>query len=412
MKMRSRQNWIYNLFLVICLANAVFSLYLDDICHHKRKNLAGKCKLLTDCQEAIRDLKKRVFPENCGFLEDRVIVCCTEMQEQIVTPSTPRTTEKTVSMSTQPPVTEPVTVTTTTNSPIRKMNNRAPGEISRQRCKEYEDLAYEEEVSPLLIGNFETIKNEICPWILEPTISGGTRAKQGEFPHMAFLKYKNNERCGGTLISDRFVLTAGHCIDKDSGIVPIAVRLGDVNVADPSDDAYVQEIEVKKVYVHPDFMTPVQYNDIALIELVKPATLSVFLKPACLYTNKTLDFKRALVTGWGKTEEHVVSDHLLKAVVDIFPQQNCNERYKSLPQVFPNGVNYDIEVCAGSYTSNKDTCGGDSGGPLQIYSMDVYCSHYLLGVTSFGIRCGQANSPAVYTKVYPYLQWIENIVWP
>ncbi|GJQ73810.1 CLIPC1 [Trypoxylus dichotomus] len=408
--MRILRSWLYNLLLVTCLTNAAFSLYLGDVCHHKKKDIPGKCKLLTDCEEAMRDLRQRVFPENCGFLKSSVIVCCTKSEEQIVTVSTSRTTEEMISTHSETLVTEPITVTTTT-VPSNKLN-RVPGDISRHWCKRYEDLAYKKEISPVLVVPNEIIKDEICPWVLEPAIVGGTKTILGEFPHMALLKYKNKARCGGTLISDRFVLTAGHCVDESRGVVPISVRLGDLNITNPNDDTYVQEIQVKKVYVHPDFKQPIQYNDLALIELVRPVVLSVFLKPACLYTNQTLNLNQALITGWGRTEEHVASDHLLKAAVSIFPQQRCNERYANLQRVFPNGINYNIEVCAGSYTTNKDICSGDSGGPLQVYSTDVYCSHYLVGVTSFSLKCGQPNSPSVYTKVYPYLEWIENIVWP
>lgn len=49
-----------------------------------------------------------------------------------------------------------------------------------------------------------------------PKVSGGTEAKLGEFPWMALLKYRSDDPrpffCGGSLISDRHVLTAAHCI--------------------------------------------------------------------------------------------------------------------------------------------------------------------------------------------------------
>lgn len=53
------------------------------------------------------------------------------------------------------------------------------------------------------------------------------------------------------------------------------------------------------------------------------------------------------------------------------------------------------------------------GGPLQIFNNNVECMYTIVGVTSFGSRyCGYIGIPAIYTKVYYYLDWIESIVWP
>lgn len=55
---------------------------------------------------------------------------------------------------------------------------------------------------------------------------------------------------------------------------------------------------------------------------------------------------------------------------------------------------------------------GDSGGPIQTNHGHVSCMYTIEGVTSFGKVCGTKGVPGVYTRVYSYLKWIENIVWP
>lgn len=56
---------------------------------------------------------------------------------------------------------------------------------------------------------------------------------------------------------------------------------------------------------------------------------------------------------------------------------------------------------------------GDSGGPLQIMQDDQQCTYTQIGITSFGPRdCGRSKSPAVYTRVAYYIEWIQKIVWP
>lgn len=55
---------------------------------------------------------------------------------------------------------------------------------------------------------------------------------------------------------------------------------------------------------------------------------------------------------------------------------------------------------------------GDSGGPLQVYHPSHFCMYTIVGVTSFGKACGLVDSPGVYTRVFAYLPWIEQTVWP
>lgn len=55
---------------------------------------------------------------------------------------------------------------------------------------------------------------------------------------------------------------------------------------------------------------------------------------------------------------------------------------------------------------------GDSGGPIEVTSRGNQCVHHVIGVTSFGKRCGLPNAPGVYTRVSAYRTWIEGVVWP
>lgn len=87
---------------------------------------------------------------------------------------------------------------------------------------------------------------------------------------------------------------------------------------------------------------------------------------------------------------------------------SCNQTHVSigLDRRLRNGLNSG-QLCA--FLATKDTCEGDSGGPLQL--MDEYKVSTVVGITSFGLSCG-ANVPSVYARVAFYLDWIENTVWP
>jgi len=67
-----------------------------------------------------------------------------------------------------------------------------------------------------------------------------------------------------------------------------------------------------------------------------------------------------------------------------------------------------MHTCAGWPEGRKDACSGDSGGPLICVSKDN--QPVLWGLTSFGIRCGERNSPGVYARVEKYMSWIAEEV--
>lgn len=98
-------------------------------------------------------------------------------------------------------------------------------------------------------------------------VVGGEDADYGEFPHAAALGfYEGPEKkffCGGTLISEKFVLTAAHC--RRSGF--IFVRLGYLNIYSPSFDDQGKDYDIKRFINHPDYSASLNLNDIALVEL-------------------------------------------------------------------------------------------------------------------------------------------------
>ncbi|KAH0819321.1 hypothetical protein GEV33_003471 [Tenebrio molitor] len=249
-----------------------------------------------------------------------------------------------------------------------------------------------------------------------PAIAHGVPTQVGEFPHMAAIGYGdiNNAQwfCGGSLISETFVLTAAHCIHPKKLGPARWIRLGDTDLQDNEDVPKPQNFTVEQHFIHPDFKSPSRYHDIALIKLDRPAVFNLFVQPACLHVEKSVP-RMLSVTGWGKTDIYGgLSNHLLKADVNPVIQNVCKEYYASIKKErLPHGIREDIQLCAG-HPEGKDTCPGDSGGPLQ-YKVSADRDYFIVvGITSVGRACGLENSVGVYTRVSPYIGWIENIVWP
>ncbi|GJQ73814.1 CLIPC1 [Trypoxylus dichotomus] len=382
-------------FLIVTFQSLANCQYQGEQCFHQKRGVNGICRALRNCPAAINDLRHEIYPQNCGLEGTVVIVCCPQASEPSIT-----------------------TTTTTESSQILNPSGNLPvGEKCKQACKKYKILGYKNEYSPVLTqdDNYELVEN--CPWELNAlaTIYRGTKAELGEFPHMALIGYgvlpNHVWKCGGTLISDRFVLTAARCTFARAYGNASLVRLGDLNLTSSEDDQYVQQINVKKLYIHPDYVYPKHYNDVALLELDKPARLSAYVKPACLKTDDSSE-PRGLVTGWSHTEFGPAREHLSLAGVDLFTVEECSRIFSVDSRTLPRGIDPNLQLCYGSKTSTQDSCQGDLGGPLQIYATDVYCSYYVFGVTSFGKGCGNQNIPTGYVKLKSYIKWIEDIVWP
>ena len=123
-----------------------------------------------------------------------------------------------------------------------------------------------------LVSNQHAITTSKCV-ATTPLIVGGEKTRNGEFPHMAAIGYRNdfgdsyNFKCGGSLISENFVLTAAHC--KDSRLVPSFVRLGDQNLVSRQDGLREVDIDIANFIKHENYRTTSDGFDIALIKLVK-----------------------------------------------------------------------------------------------------------------------------------------------
>lgn len=141
--------------------------------------------------------------------------------------------------------------------------------ISEKKCKEYTERAK----NPVLVGSLafipsiQGINTDQCD-ASQGLIVGGEQAKPGEFPHMAALGYPNldeiNYQCGGSLISDRYVLTAAHCRVANR-VKPTVVRLGDHNLKLKEPNIPEKNVLIEKFISHEQYDPTSSKNDIALI---------------------------------------------------------------------------------------------------------------------------------------------------
>lgn len=248
-------------------------------------------------------------------------------------------------------------------------------------------------------------------------IIGGNNATLGQFPWIARLGYKDDTEidwmCGGALITNSHVITAAHCVQPtEEGPVLLLIRLGEHDIrTDPDCELdvcapKVQDRKIKKISIHTYFNKPVFHNDIAIIELEKPITLNEYVAPICLPRQDAqiadlLVGDRVTVAGWGKTNMTTEdrADILQVLSIPVVEPTMCN----MFGKIFKVAKS---EICAGAQT-NKDACGGDSGGPLmKVFDTSDGPKTFLVGIVSFGPTICGIKRPGVYASVPYYLKWI------
>ena len=245
-----------------------------------------------------------------------------------------------------------------------------------------------------------------------PQIVGGRDADPGEYPFAVALlarglsgTARDRQFCTGSLVAPRWVLTAAHCTFTGGGQallvqdVEVVVNRTDINDTNQGQLRTIKRIARHPFYNHLEYLGGSQW-DAALLELNEPVPNVEPIELASVDDDPLERNDRELTAiGWGYTDPEGTKTptKLQEVELPAVDDATCKERFKNAGIWEADDMTFAVTLCAGGIVG-KDTCSGDSGGPLL--GRDEDGDWVQTGITSarFGELCAQ-SLPSIFTEV-------------
>jgi elastase-1 len=241
-------------------------------------------------------------------------------------------------------------------------------------------------------------------------VVGGVNTDPLEFPWQVSLQYLSDSvgwyhTCGASVISDEWVLTAAHCVDRSLSGSMYRCIIGEHDRSKV--EGTESTIGVVKVIQNPSWDTNNINNDVALLKLERKINFSgneSYIRPVCL-PPKTANLDdivgtQCIASGWGNTQWQGTSPNILqKVAINIWQQATCRSRYALVISI-TNAM-----ICFGE--NGKGTCQGDSGGPLNC---QIGGKWYSYGAISFGVQCAGPTYPSASARNSEFSAWIWSTI--
>ncbi|XP_058835958.1 transmembrane protease serine 11D-like [Topomyia yanbarensis] len=253
----------------------------------------------------------------------------------------------------------------------------------------------------LLFGSLLAVSFAVSPK-LQGRISNGQTASPLDFPSSVGILISGTSDhtfCGGVLISTRFILTAAKCVSGTNTLTVVAGASDMTNIVE-----VIPVLNIPShIIIHPNYSSFFNRDDLAIIQLSRPAILGNYVEIANLPRRYHIPFTfngwNSTLVGWGNTgnrdNEPLPLQHLQFAHAEVISNFVCGLSHSFVR---------DGHICTG--TDDGGPCDGDEGSPVYA---DVDGEKLVIGIHSFhfsGIRGCDRGRSAVNTRLTEYLEWI------
>lgn len=362
-------------------------------------------QIIYGLQGPFSDLKEIINVKNTTSLSSNSVTTKRPVKKPVTTTKKPVVRPNTLKTTTKRPAT--TRRTTTSAAPTKRQTTTTKRPVTTKKSQTTTQNLIE------TVTDFDVNYRDVCgirPLIRSGRIVGGKGATFGEFPWQVLVRESTwlglftKNKCGGVLISDKYVMTAAHC--QPAIFASLIAVFGEFDISGDLESKKPVSKNVKRVIVHRKYDPDTFENDLALLELESPVKFDAHIIPICLpRDNEDFTGRMATVTGWGRLRYGGAVPSVLQEVqVPIMENHICQDMYRTAGH---SKVIQESFLCAGYTTGEKDSCEGDSGGPLVLQRPDT--RYELAGTVSHGIKCAAPYLPGVYMRTTFFKPWITSI---